>query len=159
MKLSASFSSMFSSTFGPALASATRRTHSRLLMYAAALMVTVQMAPAQTIFGSNLIVNGNAETGPAGTPTTAASSIPGWTRATGDMNVLPYGLAGYLLLTGPAPQDHGFQYFSGNPSGDSSTLTQTINVSSGASTISGGNVKYTVSAYLGDYLATSVRSQ
>src|SRR5580704_4825172 len=123
------FGSFTSSIFGPALAPAARRKYSRFLLCAAAALITLQTIPGQSL-NTNLIVNGDAESGPAGTPTSAASSIPGWTRATGNVNVLPYGLAGYVLLTDPAPHDHGFNYFSGNPSGGSSTLTQVINVSS-----------------------------
>src|ERR1035441_1370149 len=119
------------------------------LLCAAVLFAASQIAYGQGILGSNLIVNGDAEMGSAGTPTTLVASIPGWTRV-GKANVLPYGLAGYVLLTDPAPQDHLFQYFySGGVGSGSSTLTQTIDVSSGASVIGGGNVKFTASAYLG----------
>jgi uncharacterized protein (TIGR03437 family) len=103
----------------------------------------------QSILGSNLIVNGNAEAGPAGTATALVATVPGWTR-NGNANVLPYDLTGQLLLTNPAPPDHGFQYFAaGGSNGTVSTFTQDIDVTSGASIISGGNVKYTASAYLG----------
>jgi uncharacterized protein (TIGR03437 family) len=120
------------------------------LLCAAALLFATQMVHAQSILGSNLIVNGNAESGAASSDgTTLVTSIPGWTRA-GSANVLPYNLTGYLLLSDPAPPDRGFQYFySGNVGAGASTLTQAINVSSGGSIISGGNVKFTASAYLG----------
>src|SRR5580704_19449042 len=117
---------------------------------AVVLLAAAQTMHAQGIFGTNLIVNGNAEAGSAGTATTPVASIPGWTLTTRNVNVLPYGLAGHLLLTDPAPPDHGFQYFAGDPDQSPATITQTIDVSSGASTISGGNVKYTASAYLHD---------
>ena len=107
------------------------------------------MLHSQSVLGTNLIVNGNAESGPAGTATTLAANIPGWTT-TGDANVLPYGLTGLVLLTDPAPPDHGFQYFvAGGPHGTNAVLTQSIDVSSAASTINGGSVKYVASAYLG----------
>src|SRR5580704_8534512 len=96
----------------------------RLLAIAAALVAAQGVQAQQSILGSNLIVNGNAETGPAGTPTQLVSSVTGWTR-TGNANVLPYALTGYLLLTDPAPLDHGFQYFySGDVGSGASTLTQ-----------------------------------
>jgi uncharacterized protein (TIGR03437 family) len=125
--------------------------YSRRLLWAAVLLAAPQMVHAQSILGGNLIVNGNAEAGPAGTATTLAASIPGWTRASGKINVLPYDVTGLVLLNDPAPPDHGFQYFAGvygdyPPPG---TLTQDIDVSSGASLINGGNVKFTASAYLG----------
>ena len=115
------------------------------------LLLGAQIGRAQVpIDGkTNLIVNGGAESGPAGTATSLPSSIPRWT-VTGKANVLPYGLTNYLLLTDPAPPDHGFQYFTGPLAySGNATLTQPIDVSSVASTISGGNVKFTLSAYLG----------
>jgi uncharacterized protein (TIGR03437 family) len=118
----------------------------RRLLCAAVLLAAPQVTCAQGIFGNNLIVNGNAETGAAGTPTVAAASIPGWTP-TGKANLLPYGVTGYLLVTDPAPVDHGFQYFACVSS--SCLLTQSIDVSASASAISGGNVKFIASAYLG----------
>ena len=51
-------------------------------------------------------------------------------------------ITGYLVTTDPAPPDHGFQYFAATaPKGSTTTLTQNIDVSSGASTINGGNVE------------------
>jgi uncharacterized protein (TIGR03437 family) len=126
---------------------AARRSIEGLLL-PALLLAGIEAAKAQqSILGNNLIVNGDAEAGPAGTSATdIVAGIPGWTR-TGKANVLPYGLTGYVLLTNPAPPDHGFNYFACNSG--SSTLTQVIDVSSVASTISGGKVRYTASAYLG----------
>src|SRR5579863_5826995 len=108
----------------------------------AALLAAVQIVDAQGILGGNLIVNGNAEAGSAGTaPTNLVASIPGWTKGTGSVNVINYDTSGYIASTNPAPPDHAFQYFVNGVSGTTpSTLTQTIDVSSAASTISGGNV-------------------
>jgi uncharacterized protein (TIGR03437 family) len=129
-----------------------RRTYSGWLLCTAALLTAAQMVHAQSsILGTNLIVDGNAEAGPAGTSIKdIVPSIPNWTRGgTGTTNVLPYGLTGYELLSDPAPPDHGFQYFVGAGWPNAATLSQIIDVSSGASAISAGNVKYTASAYLG----------
>lgn len=128
----------------------TAATYGRRIACAAVLLAAAQTIQAQSILNTNLIVNGNAEAGAAGTATTLVASIPGWTLTTRNTNVLPYGLAGHVLLTDPAPPDHGFQYFAGDPAGGASTLTQTIDVSSGASIIGAGNIKYTASAYLHD---------
>ncbi len=107
-------------------------------------------AQAQSsVLKTNLIVNGNAESGNTGTAATPVASIPGWTRS-GNANVFSYGMTGFLQTTDPAPPDHGFQYFyAGVPGAGPSTLTQSIDVSSGASIISAGNVKFTAAAYLG----------
>jgi len=129
-----------------------RRSYGWRLLAVAAALVTAQGVQAQqSILGANLIVNGNAEAGPAGTSVSKlVTGIPGWT-ASANANVLPYGLTNLLLLTNPAPPDHGFNYFVSSASnvGLTAKLTQTIDVSSGASIIGGGNVKYTASAYLG----------
>jgi uncharacterized protein (TIGR03437 family) len=128
-----------------------------LLLCGLALLVTVEKASAQGILGSNLILNGDAESGAAGTTTAAVASIPNWTRATGNANVLPYTIVGYLVSTDPAPPTHGFNYFAGDPkAGGASSLTQDIDVSSGASSINGGNVKFTASVYLGSAKGTGL---
>jgi uncharacterized protein (TIGR03437 family) len=124
----------------------------KLLLQMTALMAPAQLMNGQSsVFGTNLIVNGNAENGSASPDgTVVVTSIPGWTRGTstnGNANVVPYGLTGFVLLSDPAPPDHGFQYFASQ--GGAASLTQVIDVSSGSSTIGGGNVKYTVSGYLG----------
>ena len=126
-----------------------RRT---LLGYAALFAVATQLAHAQSILGANLIVNGNAEAGSAGKSTSDVVPIPDWTVSSGSPTVLPYGLTrngAYnpgIQTADPAPPDHGFQYFA---AAATSVITQTIDVSSGASAINSGNVKYTISAYLG----------
>ena len=119
--------------------------------FVAWLSVALPLAHAQGILGTNLIVNGNAEAGPAGTSiTNIVGSVPGWTR-TGNATVLPYDLTGYVLLSNPAPADHGFQYFAGG--NGTSTFTQDIDVSSGVSLISTGNIRFTATAFLGGRVA------
>ena len=86
----------------------------RLLPSAAALLIYETPSVAQSILNTNLIVNGNAEAGPAGTGVvTAVTSIPGWTVQSGKPTVLPYNLTsttaqqptnGYEQLTDPAPR-------------------------------------------------------
>jgi uncharacterized protein (TIGR03437 family) len=125
----------------------------RVFGWAAAVCFALIATPAvqaQIVGGNqNLIVNGNAESGAAGTSGSNVVAIPGWIR-TGNATVLPYGLTGYLLLSDPAPADHQFQYFYAGDNGvGASTLVQTIDVSSAASSISGGNVKFVFSSYLG----------
>src|SRR5271156_4567361 len=124
--------------------------YSHYLVLASICCVTIQTLPGQpSILGTNLIGNGNAESGSAAPDgKTIVASIPNWTRGSGKANVLPYNLTGFLLLTDPAPPDHGFNYFAAAPTIGNSTLTQVINLSSGASAISAGNVKFTASAYV-----------
>ena len=109
--------------------------------FALGFLIAAQMIHAQSsVLNTNLIVNGNAEAGPAASSfSSLVSSFPGWT-ATGNVNVLPYNLAGYIQLTDPAPPDHGFQYFAASGAGVS-TLVQSIDVSSGASLIGTSRAK------------------
>ena len=129
------------------------RLFGRWFLCSAAIIVAAQTCRAQQgVLGTNLIVNGGAEVGPASTSTTnLVTNIPSWTR-TGSATVLPYDLTGSLLLSDPGPPDHGFQYFAAPYFGSGSavsTMTQDIDVSAGASIIGSGNVKFTASAYLG----------
>ncbi len=122
-----------------------------LLRCAIGFAVATQMLLAQGILGTNLIVNGDAETGTAANAINSpVTSIPGWTR-TGSVNVIPYDLSGLILLKNPAPQSHGFQYFVtySTANGDNAVLTQDIDVSSAAALINNSTVKFTASAYLG----------
>ena len=114
----------------------------------AAVLIAVPLLPAQqSLFGTNLIVNGGADAGLPGTSLSSfAATVPGWTR-TGNANVLSYSLPGLLPSTSPAPPDHSFQYFVAGSG--SSTFSQDIDVSAAASVIAAGNVKFTASAYLG----------
>ncbi len=119
-----------------------------------AALITFTLSPSarpqSSLLNTNLIVNGNAETGNVSDPASVVSSIPGWTR-NGTITVLSYGDTGYLQTTDPAPPDHSFQYFYSVQNGGraAQTLTQVIDVSSAASLISTGNVKFSASAYLG----------
>ncbi|MGA7834615.1 MAG: hypothetical protein WCA31_05355, partial [Acidimicrobiales bacterium] len=56
----------------------------------AGLLFGAGVVHSQSILGTNLIVNGNAESGSAGTGIANPVSIPGWT-ITGKPTVLPYG--------------------------------------------------------------------
>jgi uncharacterized protein (TIGR03437 family) len=126
------------------------------------MILTPAAQPQSSLLNTNLIVNGNAESGNVSDPSSQVPSIPGWTR-NGTITVLSYGDTGYLQTTDPAPPDHGFQYFYQVPNGGGAaqTLTQTIDVSSANSLISNGNVKFAASAYLGGTagLTTSAKSQ
>jgi uncharacterized protein (TIGR03437 family) len=136
-----------------------RITSVRWLQCVTVLLATVPAIHSQGILGSNLIVNGDAESGTAGTTVlTVVSSIPGWTRTAGNANVLPYTIAGYMVAADPGPQNRGFNYFVSGPTAGVHSLTQNINVSSAASTIGGGNVKYTASAYLGSAKGSGLAS-
>ena len=123
----------------------------RIAAVAAALL---PIANAQTIFGSNVIVNGGAESGAGGSGTAHVPSVPGWSN-TGGCDVYGYGTAS-SNVNGISPADivpwgAGNNYFAGGIQPASCTFTQSIDLSSGAAAIDGGNVTFAVSAYLGGY--------
>ena len=129
----------------------TRFTGRRRFILVTALLALPGAMPGQNLLGGNLIVNGDAEAGSAGADLAhQVASIPNWTRAgTGLTTVVPYTITGYLITSEPAPASRGFQYFAGAAWPSPVTLSQDIDVSAAASTISEGNVKYTLSGYLG----------
>jgi hypothetical protein len=130
----------------------TKTTFVNRSVFAFALSLLTQIGNAQSsILNTNLIVNGDAEAGSAGTTVAGmVSSIPSWQRsATGVTNVVPYTLTGYIRATDPGSPTRAFQYFVGAGYPGATTLTQTIDVSSGAATISAGNVKFIFSGFIG----------
>lgn len=122
---------------------------------AAALVVASLNLPChaqQSMFGVNLVENGGAEAG-IGSPQCDTVRTPGWTT-TGEFTVGTYGGRADVLSTNSAgpplfgANSRGKNFFCGG-NGQSSQATQTIDISSQASKIDGGNVKFELSAWLG----------
>jgi uncharacterized protein (TIGR03437 family) len=112
------------------------------------LLLLAQAAQAQTTFGKNLIVNGDAEAGLGSTSGgTAVTAIPGWT-ASGSPNVVQYAAGDRLSKTTIGPVNRGANYFAGLNTAKG-VLTQKIDFSAAASAIDAGSVSFDVSAYLG----------
>jgi uncharacterized protein (TIGR03437 family) len=127
----------------------------KLIFGIAALAAAVMpICSAQTIFGSNLIVNAGAESGAGGDGTAQVASVPGWSNS-GGCDVYAYGTAS-ANIDGISPTDivpwgAGNNYFAGGIQPVSCTFTQSIDLSSGASAIDAGTVTFAASAYLGGY--------
>ena len=118
------------------------------LLGLAALGLAAPAAHAQ--FGSNLVVNGDAETG-AGSADGSVVAVPGWTTS-GNFTVVQYGASGgFPAATDPGPADRGSNFFAGGPSNGSSSATQTIDVAQEAAAINAGAASYTLSGYLGGF--------
>jgi hypothetical protein len=102
--------------------------------------------------GTNLIANGDAESGPGTMDgSMPVTTIPGWT-ASGNFDVVAYGAtSSYPVDTDPGPQNRGKNFFAGGPSDAVSTGTQTIDVSNKATAIDSGSASYTLSGWLGGY--------
>ena len=104
-------------------------------------------AASSVMLGVNLVVNGNAEAGP-GLPTIAP--VPGWTT-TGHFTAVNYGYDDYPAVNAPGPTARGTRFFSGGTNDSLSSATQTIDVSSLASTVDAGRARYAFSAYIGGF--------
>ncbi len=110
-----------------------------------ALLTVVTPVEAQ-LWDKNLVVNGDAETGTGASLKTAAplKNIPGWTT-TGNFQQCLYtmGAADSRWMKNP-----GKQHFAGGPNGGTATAKQTIDLSSGATEIDAGRVRFYLGAWL-----------
>ncbi len=129
-----------------------------LIQVTVLLGAAAQLARAQSVFGSNLIVNAGAESGVGGTGMTRITAVPGW-QASGGCDVYAYATA-YKNLNGVAPTDivprgAGNNYFAGGMATANCTFTQnpSIDLTAGAATIDAGNATFAVSGYFGGYLS------
>lgn len=124
------------------------------LLAASVLMAGVPAlaAPAPTNLGVNIIVNGDAESGP-GAPSDGLPlmTIPGWQRS-GNFEVTQYGASGgFPELTDPGPTDRGKNFFNGGPDNPKSSATQTDRIVGLDSEIDGHQLAFDFSAYIGGY--------
>ncbi len=124
----------------------------RLTTFAATLAVALTLASGAqaSTFGSNLIVNGDAEVG-QGSSNGSLVSVPGWTTSS-NFTAVRYGAAGGFPGAGDAgPADRGLNFFGGGEGTAASGATQTINLSSLSASINTGVSRYDLSAWLGGY--------
>ncbi len=111
--------------------------------------ITVTIVGSQ-LFGANLLVNGDAESG-TGSADGSVVSTPGWTT-NGNFTVLQYGAGGgFPLATDPGPANRGVNFFAGGPNNAASSATQLVDVSAGGATIDGGKVAFKLAGYLGGW--------
>ena len=116
---------------------------------AGVLLATAVVAvgsPAAASTSANLILNPGAETGQCSPGGWDETTVPGWTITSGDPVIDCYNASNSANTATPGAQGTG--YFQGGSRG-SSEMTQTVNVSSAASTIDSGAVSATLSGYLG----------
>jgi hypothetical protein len=107
-------------------------------------LIGVNPAGAVT-FGTNLIVDGDAEASVGLRDT--ISAVSGW-MGVGTLTSIPYGTAGFPTSTDLGPANRGNNFFGGG----SSTLTnpyQSIDISAGAGVIDAGNARYNLSGFFG----------
>jgi hypothetical protein len=117
--------------------------------FALSIAVTTGVLAAG-MYGTNLVVNGNAEAGPGAPSNSGVMKPPGWTT-TGEFTAVKYGASGgFPDMTSPGPSDRGANFFAGG-NVPVSTATQTISLAAGAADIDKGTVTYVFSAWLGGY--------
>ncbi|UQA91929.1 phosphoesterase [Streptomyces halobius] len=102
----------------------------------------------------NLVVNGDAESGPGGTPE-PVGSVTGWRITQGAPALIGYAFGGGYPTTGdPGPAQRGSRFFSGGNS-PRTALIQDIVLSadgtSGRTAVDAGKVRFTLAAWLGGY--------
>ncbi|MEU9979924.1 phosphoesterase [Streptomyces sp. NPDC050856] len=102
----------------------------------------------------NLVVNGDAESGPGGTAEPVAT-VTGWRVAQGAPALVAYGLAGgYPTASDPGPARRGSRFFSGGDSPRTALLQDVTLPATGATghaAVDAGRVRYAVTAWLGGY--------
>ncbi len=112
------------------------------------LAIVLAGAPAFAATSSgNLIVGGDAEAGYYTTDWHSATTMPGWTIASGSPDVVCYSAGSFGHPTNPAP---GKAFFAPGDQGDG-LMSQSVDVSSAAPTIDGGGVTFDLSGWLGGW--------
>lgn len=114
------------------------------------LLASTLIAAQAQVYNRNLVVNGDAESGPAAATASATpvTNIPGWTT-TGSFAVGTYGGDGFMQPSDYGPVNRGKQLFWGGSGNPRSTAVQTIDLGAYAADIDAGKVKYYLSGYLG----------
>jgi hypothetical protein len=129
------------------------RSPGRWLLLVLAVACCVPDVVFAQLFGSNLIVNGNAESGPGSTDgsTQPIPNAPGW-AVTGNFLINHYNIAGGFPLTSdPGSPTRANNYFCGGDNNASSTAAQSINVAAGTASIDAAGVAYNLSGWLGGF--------
>lgn len=121
------------------------------------LVYTHAAVDPPSLFGENLLVNGDAELGDASADGTSPVAIPGWSTA-GAVTVVAYGtpdpsgLPPFPSQSDPGPDARGANFFAGGPSSLVSTASQEVLVGGAAARIDQGRVRYRISGYFGGWL-------
>ncbi len=122
----------------------------RRLALVCAACCLLAAAPAHAQFGSNLVVNGNAELSAGSTDGSTGGVPTGWT-VSGAFLAIRWDIpGGFPASNDSGPADRGANLFAGAIAAYSSG-TQTIDISAGATKIDAGGVQYALSAWLGGY--------
>lgn len=97
--------------------------------------------------GSNLLVNGDAESVPAAS--SGVTSFPGWS-SDGYVTILQYGVGDYIGASATGPSNRGNNFFYGG-SVSASSASQSVSLSFASTSIDAGSATYTLSGWLGGW--------
>ncbi len=101
------------------------------------------------LFNTNLVINGDAESGIAAASSYKTVPIPGWTTSP-SLTVLKYGMPGGFPGTNtPGPLNRGTNFFIGGPDSLAPEARQTIDLASVGAVIDAKVVDYKFTAFLG----------
>src|SRR5579859_1883684 len=119
-------------------------------------MGAVEGSRSTSLLLTNLVRNGDAELA-MGSPNMSPAGLPYWT-ASSDIGSGPTavtyfgywpGSLGFPTPTAPGPTDRGLSFLAGGKGTNLGTLTETVDVSSLASSIDAGRLTYDFSGYFG----------
>jgi PEP-CTERM motif len=102
-------------------------------------------------YGSNLIVNGNAEAGIGAGSGGEQVAVPGWETTSSFTAVQWDAGGGFPALTDAGPVDRGLNFFAGGPDNGFSGARQVIDLSANSGAIDAYNVHYELSGWLGGF--------
>jgi hypothetical protein len=123
---------------------------------AASLLAVAALAPrpAAAQFGTNLLVNGNAEAGPGSATGNQVLAVPGWTT-TGTFTVVQYAAGGgFPGASSAGPADRGAHFFAGGPGSMSASATQRLDLAGIAGLlpqVATGTVHFTLGGFFGGF--------
>jgi hypothetical protein len=130
---------------------ASMTTPAWLLPAAAAALLTMTTLAMATPLGSNILLNGNAETGTGSASGNDVVSIPGWTT-TSNFTVVQYGAPGGFPDNSVSSSiGGGINFFAGGPNTTFSSATQTVSILDLATLIDAGGASATLSGDLGGF--------
>jgi hypothetical protein len=106
--------------------------------------------PVGPLLGSNLIVNGGAESAAGAADSNTVVALPGWSTS-GLLTAVRYGAtAGYPTAADAGPAQRGANFLTGG-NAVSSAGTQVIDLSDIVASVDAGTVAFTLSGYLGGF--------
>ncbi|MDB6078693.1 MAG: hypothetical protein JWO82_2440 [Akkermansiaceae bacterium] len=121
---------------------------------AAALFVPAGLHAQGIILGTNLLIDGDAESATGAPEGNAVVAAPGWTT-TGNATVGIYAADSSSdsipALNSPGPKNRGVNLFTGGPDNETSSFSQLVSVSSVSARIDAGQLSAALSAYLGGF--------